>query len=251
MNYLKSIQFTHDSKRLLLGRAPAVSQGVGGPLLKLYYSPAAVSLATHIALEEAGLDYERHEVSIPEGAHLTQAYRGIHPLARLPALEIAPGIVLTETPALLWYLSELVPERKLMPTALNERARANEWLSLFASGVHVAFITFFRPARYTEDALAQHALRADGKERFLELLSHVDARTVDGEFLVGGRYSLCDAYASVFFMWARHFGLPVERLPRYARLFEAVLERPAVKRALDQEGLGRARPVGAGAAHPA
>lgn len=218
------------------------SRGSGGRLLKLYYSSAAVSLVTHIALEESGLAYQRQEISIPAHEQLSAKYRAIHPLGRLPALEIAPGDVLTETPALLWYVSELVPELGLMPTETRERARANEWLSLFASAVHVAFITFFRPGRYTDDAAAQSALKTDGKNRFFEMLAHVEARAEGAEFLVGNRYSLCDANASVFFMWARHFGLPVEQLPHSARRFAAVMARPAVQRALEQEGLGRARP---------
>ncbi|HWA75195.1 MAG TPA: glutathione S-transferase N-terminal domain-containing protein [Polyangiaceae bacterium] len=212
-------------------------------MLKLYYSPAAVSLVSHIALEETGLEYQRQEIALRDGEHLREAYRRIHPLSRLPALEIADGTVLTETPALLWYLADLAPERKLMPSESLERARANEWLSLFASALHVTFITFFRPSRYTDDSAAQTALKSDGKGRFMELLSHVEARLPDSGFLLGERYTLCDANAAIFFMWARHFGLPVERLPRYARLFEAVTARPAVKRALAQEGLGRASPA--------
>jgi glutathione S-transferase len=212
-------------------------------MLKLYYSPAAVSLVTHIALEETGLDYQRQEVALREGEHLRAAYRRIHPLSRLPALEIGEGIVLTETPALLWYLAELVPERELMPTEGLARARANEWLSLFTSAVHVSFISFFRPSRYTDDTAAQSALESDGKGRFMSLLSHVETRLPESGFLLGDRYTLCDANAAIFFMWARHFGLPIERLPRYARLFRDVMARPAVQRALAQEGLGKPQPA--------
>src|SRR5882672_499917 len=97
-------------------------------LPKLYFSPGAVSMATHIALEEAGVPYTLEPVLIREGQHRTESYRRIHPLGRLPALEIAPGVVLTETPALLGYLAELVPERELLPPSGLERARANEWM---------------------------------------------------------------------------------------------------------------------------
>lgn len=206
-------------------------------MFKLYGSPGAVSLVTHIALEELALEYEFVALSLKDGEHLAPAYRSVHPLSRVPALEVAPGQILTETPALLFYLAELVPNAELMPREGLARARAGEWLSLFSSAVHVAFISFFRPARFMDDGDAAELLRRDGKSRFFELLRHVEAKLPDAGFLLGERYSLCDANAAVFYMWARHFGLPVSELPRYSRLASAVMARPAVRRTLELEGL--------------
>jgi glutathione S-transferase len=206
---------------------------------KLYFSPGAVSMATHMALEEAGVRYELETISIRDGQQFSDRYRRVHPLGRLPALEIEPGVVLTETPALLAYVAELAPERELLPVAGLLRARADEWMSLLASAVHVAFITFFRPDRYTADAAARAALKVDGKDRFWELLRYVEGRLPEQGFALGERYSLVDAYLSVFFLWARRFELPVGELPRYARLAGSVLARPAVRRALEQEGFGQ------------
>lgn len=203
---------------------------------KLYFSPGAVSMATHIALEEAGLAYSLEPISIKEGEQLTERYRRVHPLGRLPALEIEPGVVLTETPALLAYVAALAPARQLLPESGLSRARADEWMSLLASAVHVTFISFFRPDRYTSDDAARAALKLDGKQRFFDLLRHVESRLPERGFTLGERYSLVDAYLSVFFLWARRFELPVHELPRYGRLFSTVLPRPAVRRALEQEG---------------
>ena len=205
---------------------------------KLYFSPGAVSMATHIALEELQAPYELESISIKDGQQLSERYRRVHPLGRVPALEIAPGVVLTETPALLGYLAELSPQ-PLLPAAGLERARANEWMSLLASSVHPAFLSFFRPDRYTSDEAARAALKVDGKQRFFDLLRHVDARLPAQGFALGERYSLCDAYLTVFFLWARRFELPVIELERYGRLAASVLARPAVRRALEQEGFGQ------------
>lgn len=205
---------------------------------KLYFSPGAVSMATHMALEEVGIPYALEPVLIREGQQLTDQYRRIHPLGRLPALEIELGVVLTETPALLAYLAELRPELELLPRAGLEGARANEWMSLLASAVHVTFISFLRPDRYTSDAAARAALKIDGKQRFFDMLRYVESRLPERGFVLGERYSLCDAYLAVFFLWARRFELAVDQLPRYARLGGAVLQRPAVRRALEQEGFG-------------
>jgi glutathione S-transferase len=205
---------------------------------KLYFSPGAVSMATHIALEEVGIPYTLEPVLIREGQQLTPQYRRVNPLGRVPAVEVEPGVVLTETPALLGYLAELAPELGLLPPAGLERARANEWMSLLASVVHVSFITFFRPQRYTSDEAAAAALKLDGKQRFFDMLRHVESRLPEQGFVLGERYSLCDAYLTPFFLWGRHFELSVDELPRYGRLVGAVLPRPAVRRALEQEGYG-------------
>ena len=205
-------------------------------MLKLYGSPGTVSLATHIALEELGLAYEFVSLSLKDGEHLQPAYRAVHPLGRVPALEIAPGQILTETPALLFYLSELAPEAALMPSEGLARARAGEWLSLLSSAVHVAFISFFRPSRFVGEDGAE-ALRRDGRARFFELLTYVEHKLPETDFVLGERYTLCDAYVSVFYLWGRHFGLPVHELERYSRLARSVLSRPAVRRTLELEGL--------------
>ena len=205
---------------------------------RLYYSPGAVSMATHIALEELGAPYRLEPILIREGQQLSESYRRVHPLGRVPALEVAQGSILTETPALLGYIADQAPALELLPREPLQRARANEWMSLLSSAVHVAFISFFRPQRYTSDEAAVAALKVDGKQRFFELLRHVETRLPEIGFVLGERYSLCDSYLSVFFLWARRFELPVAELPRYARLLSQVLPRPAVRRALEQEGFG-------------
>jgi glutathione S-transferase len=204
----------------------------------LYFSPGAVSMATHIAFEEAGLPYQLEPILIREGQQRSERYLKIHPLGRLPAVEIAPGVILTETPALLSYLAEQVPALELLPRESLLRARANEWMSLLASGVHPTFITHFRPARYTSDEAAMAALKVDGKQRFHAMLEHIEARLPEQGHVLGERYSLVDAYVSVFYLWARRIELPAEQLPRYTRLVGQVLARPAVRRALEQEGFG-------------
>jgi glutathione S-transferase len=208
-------------------------------MLTLYYSPASVSLASHIALEESGLPYELEEVSLKTGQHLTPSYLAIHPLGRVPALRLENSQVLTEVAAIHFYLAERVPEQKLMPESGWQRVRATEWLSFFASSVHEAFISFYQPRRYTEDEAARDALKRDGKVRFQRMLELVEARLSPDPYLLGERYTLCDASALLFYVWGRYFELPVSTLPKYSALAERVLSRTAVQRAFEQEGLGR------------
>src|SRR5689334_10171296 len=153
MILMKSIHFSH------LRKAPSQWAMTFKP--KLYFSPGAVSMATHMALEEVGAAYDLEPILTREGQQRSERYLRIHPLGRVPAVEIAPGVILTETPALLSYLADQVPELELLPRDLLGRARANEWMSLMASALHVTFISHWRPERYTSDEAAKAALKVD------------------------------------------------------------------------------------------
>ncbi len=69
-------------------------------MLKLFYAPNACSLAPHIALNEAGAEYEAILVDTKAGEQRAPAYLAINPKARVPALATERGI-LTEVPVLL------------------------------------------------------------------------------------------------------------------------------------------------------
>lgn len=206
---------------------------------KLYFSPGAVSMATHMALEEVGAPYVLEPISTRDGEQRSPRYLAVHPLGRLPALEIAPGVILTETPALLTYLAEQNPKRDLLPQDPLLRARAHEWMSLLASSVHVAFLSFFRSDRYTSNEAAKEALKVDGRQHFWRMMAHLESRLPEAGFALGEKYTLCDAYLTVFFLWARRFEFPVAELPRYQQVATQVLARPAIRRTLEQEGFGQ------------
>jgi glutathione S-transferase len=205
----------------------------------LYYSPAATSFAVHVALEEAGISFSLKEVALKKGEQRSDAYLSIHPLGRVPALRLPSGAVLTETPAILGYIADSVPERGLMPIEPLPRARAAEWLSFFVSALHPTFLGFFLPSRYGDGADLQAALAKESRPRFFQLLQHVERRLSDGPFVLGASFSLCDPYAAMFFMWAKFFDFPCETLPRYAALYSRVAERAAFKNAFAKEGLER------------
>ncbi len=209
------------------------------PLLTLYYSPAAISFVTHIALEEAGLDFALCEIDIFGGAGRAADYLSLNPLGRVPTVRLGSGEILTEVPAILGFIADQSPSRDLLPRQPWPRAKASEWMSLCSSSIHPAFLGFFRPERYTDAAEAHPALARDSRTRFFGLLELVDRSLPDGGFVLGDRYSLCDPYVAIFFMWGRFFGFPVESLARYAALFGRVAQRSAFQKAFAREGIAR------------
>jgi glutathione S-transferase len=208
-------------------------------MLKLYYSPGACSLAPHIALEEAGADYEAVRVTLAEGAHRTPEYLRLNPKGRVPALETERG-VLTENPAILAWIAQSFPEAGLAPVddpwGFGEVQAFNGFLS---STVHIAFAHVFRPGRYADGAEAAAAMKAKAPSALEEAFALVEDRLSDGRpFAHGESYTVSDPYLFVFARWFTRDGLGDHR--RFQRLTghrERMNARPAVARVLAREGL--------------
>ncbi|MDB5526208.1 MAG: glutathione S-transferase [Rhizobium sp.] len=120
-------------------------------MLKLFYSPGSCALASRIALEDAGADYEVVRVDFAKGEQRSPEYLKINPKGRVPALVTGKGI-LTETPAILTYIAQSFPDAGLAPLddayALAEMQAFNSYLS---STVHVNHAHGRRGARWADD----------------------------------------------------------------------------------------------------
>lgn len=205
--------------------------------LKLYYSPGACSLVPHIALEEAGAAFEPLRIPIAEGGHLTPEYLAINPHARLPALGTQRGVI-TENIAVLNFIADEFKAPGSVPRgAAYAAARCNELLGWFSSSVHIAFAQVWRGVRFTEDDRLWPALEDGGRKVLARQFDEIESLCVD-EWLVPGQFSAADSYALTFLRWARRIGFDLGRYPKWSALADRVVGRPAVRSALDVEGLG-------------
>jgi glutathione S-transferase len=204
--------------------------------LRLFYSPGACSLVTHIALEEAGAEFEPIRVTLAQGEHLKPEYLEINPHARVPALATDRGIV-TENIAILNLVADLFRTEGSVPRDdLYAAARCNELLGWFSSSVHIAFAQIWRGIRFTEDQGLWPAIEAGGRKALERQFAEIEQ--LSGEsWLAGGQFTAADSYALTFFRWGRRIGMDMGLYPGWAGLVERVLERPAVQRALEREGL--------------
>lgn len=206
-------------------------------MLKLYYSPGACSLASHIVLEELGVAYEPVMVSIADGEHKRPEYLRVNPRGKVPALN-ADGKILTETPAILTYLGGGYAERGLWPKETWKQAEALALMSWLSSTVHVAVAGIWRPNRYAEDTAAHDAIKATSRENVLKLYAEIDKMLVGRSFAMGGQYGVCDAYLLVFYRWGNRLGLDMKALyPVWAKHAQRVFSRPTVKRVFEAEGI--------------
>ena len=201
----------------------------------LYYSPGACSLVSHIALEEAGADYEARQVVLASGDHLTPDYRAINPHARVPALDIG-GQVITESVAILNYIAHHWHAPGSVPLDdLRAAARCNQLLGWFASSVHIGFAQVWRAERFSSDDSVHPAIQAGGHDVLDRYFGEIEEQCSDG-WIVPGHFTAADSYLLIFFRWGRRIGKDMTAYPRWEALVGRVLERAAVQATLAEEG---------------
>lgn len=200
--------------------------------MKLYFSPGACSLAPHIALCETGLPFEAVKV---EGRGPKTAggedYSKVTVKNYVPALRLDDGEVLTEGTAILPYVADLAPATGLAPAAgTRARYRLHEWLGYINSEVHKNFSPFFTPG-VTEEQKA--TARSNLGKRFDFVQQSLEGR----DHLLGGGFTVADAYLFTVLGWCRIVGIDLGRWPTLQSYHTRIAQRPAVQAAMRTEGL--------------
>jgi glutathione S-transferase len=191
--------------------------------MKLYFAPGFSSLADHIAMLEAGLEFDIVKVDIStkqiDGGG---RYADVNSKEYVPALMLDDGQVLTENVAILTWVADLAPA--LAPSGNLGRYRLIEMLSFIATEIHKRF-----PIYLTAPEESKAPLRAD-IVRWLEFLG----RRIERDYLFGDVFSAADAYLFVMARGAAELGFALpERLRGYIARIEA---RPSVQLAMRREG---------------
>jgi glutathione S-transferase len=184
-------------------------------------------------LEESGEKYQAKKMDLSKGEQRTPEYLKIHPLGRVPALQLEDGKPLTENTAILPYLGKRF---KLWPTEASAEAQALSVIGFFAATVHPAHAHIGRPERYATNKDAFADIQATGKKSFHGYLEQIDGMYSGREWLAD-KYSVLDAYALVFYSWGFKRELPVAQMKNYSAAKDRMLARPAVKKILETEGV--------------
>lgn len=204
-------------------------------MLTLYYCPLACSMASHVALEEAGAAFEAKKIDIFAGEHLKSEYRAINPRSEVPALRFDDGRVLRESTAILAWVGTTYPDSDLLGANPLDQARTIATCAWFSSTVHPAFAQFVYPERFVADAEGHATLKAHARERFWTYLREIDARLADRPWIMGDGFTVADPYALVFYPWGRELDLPIGELTNLGAMKDRLIERPAARRALERE----------------
>lgn len=199
--------------------------------MKLFLKPGACSLSPHLILEEAGLSYETEVVDLAKKVTASGVdFLAINPKGYVPALQLDSGEVLTEGPAIIQYLADLVPEKNLAPpNGTLARYQLQSWLTFIGTEIHKNYSPFFNPAAPTE---MKDIARANLRRR----LGYVNDELASKDYLLGN-FSVADAYLFVVVNWSRGIQLDLSNWPNLTAFMARMAARPAVQAALKAEGL--------------
>jgi glutathione S-transferase len=203
-------------------------------MMKLFHAWGSCSLASLIALEEAGADYELVVMSTRDGDQRRPEYLAVNPKGRVPALVTDQG-VLTETPAILSYIPEMHPAARLLPVDAWARAGAHAFNSYLCATVHVAHAHKHRGYRWASEKSSFADMTAKVAENEIECFRLIEDEMFAGPWVMGGDYSVCDGYLFTLFGWLQDDGVDPRQFRRLHEHSQRVGERPAVRKVLAQK----------------
>jgi glutathione S-transferase len=204
-------------------------------MIKLFYAVNTCSLASHIALEEAGTAHTTVRISFAASEQRSPEYLAINPKGRVPAMVTDRG-VLTETPAMLAFIAQSFPRAGLAP--LDDPfafAQVQAFNSYLCSTVHVAHAHRMRGQRWADDPAAIAAMQRKVPQSVGACFELIERDMLKGPWVMGETYTICDPYLFTLAGWLEGDGVDVTRLPRVIAHRSRMSERPAVQRAIALE----------------
>ena len=208
-------------------------------MVRLYYYPSYISLFPHILLEEMGLEYELVFVDRYANAHKRPEYLELNPNGLIPVLRDG-DLVIYEAAAISLHLVDRHPSAGLAPPLrTSERAHFYKWMAWLATHLHPALSMYLHPGKWMQETDDMAVLRRNAERRVGDLSDIIDAELAShqGPWLLGKTYSALDAYALTLCRWSRRMPRPAVQWPHLGPYARRILERPAVRRAFQQEYL--------------
>ena len=207
-------------------------------MFTLYFTPHTCSLASHIALEDAGAQYALKRIDFGKNEQQSASYAAINPKARVPALVTAEGI-LTETPAILAFIAQRFPQAALAPLgdafAFAELQAFNSYL---CSTLHVAHAHRMRGYRWADDPASFADMQRKVPQSVGAAYALVESQLLTGPWVMGEAYTIADPYLFTLAQWLEADGVDPARIPRVMEHRDRVARMPNVRKAIAAELAG-------------
>lgn len=200
--------------------------------MRLYYAPGSCSLASHIALHESGIAFEIDKLNVPTKTTSSgEDFMAINPKGYVPTIKLDDGSVLTEGAVILQYIADRNPASGLAPQAgTMERYHLQEWLNFIATEIHKSYSPLFNKT-------ASEDMKNFARNLLARRLTHVETQLAGKPYLMGGQFTVADAYLFVVLGWSGHVGFDLAPFPNIQNYVARVAARPAVQAAMKAEGL--------------
>lgn len=207
--------------------------------MKLYsYWRSGTSYRVRLALSFKSADIELVPVNLLEAEHRSEAFLRLNPQGLVPSLELDDGTLLSQSPAIIEYIDEVLPGPKLLPETPLERARARHWAAIIGCDVHP--LQNLRILKYLQDPLGhsrEDAFRWAAHWITVGLAAleqEVAVKRAEGPYALGRAPTIVDCYLLPQLYAARRFGADLSALPRLLATEEALLARQDVQVAIPE-----------------
>lgn len=202
--------------------------------MKFYMTPGSCSTGIHILLEELELVFEVYLVNLMAGDHLKPENLAVNPKATIPTLVRDDGSSVTEFQAIAWWLARSYPKAGLLPAGIENEVRIIETLDYVVGTMHgQGYTRIFTTANYSPNAAEHEAIQARGREIVSKGFALIN-ELLEGKEYVVGTFSIADAALFYVEFWADKIKLTLP--PNCLAHYQRMLQRPAVRRVLAEEG---------------
>lgn len=197
--------------------------------MELYFAPLACSLATRIALYEAGAP-ARYTQADTGSKKLADGgdFFAVNAMGQVPALRLEDGSILTENTAILQYVADRLPQAQLAPAQGLERSRLQQWLGFIGTELHKAIFIPLLDDKASEEV--KRYSRDKIPRRMAVLQNHLRGR----EYVLDS-FSIADAYLTTILNWANASKVDLQQWPEVYEYYQRMLQRPSIARAVGEE----------------
>jgi glutathione S-transferase len=204
-------------------------------MLTFYCAANTCSLASHIALEDSGAEYELVRIDFGKTEQQSPTYLAVNPKARVPALATPRG-VLTETPAILAFIAQSFPQAGLAPLAdAFAFAELQSFNSYLCSTVHVAHAHRVRGYRWADEPSSFADMQRKVPKSVGACFELIERELFRGPWAMGDAYSIADPYLFTLAQWLEADGVDPARFPRVTAHRTRMAGRPNVRKAIAAE----------------
>jgi glutathione S-transferase len=201
--------------------------------LTLWGAGTARTMRAHWMLLELGLEYEFHALHARTGETQTDEFKRLNPRHKIPVLRHG-SFVLTESAAIIQYLSETFSNSKELYVPIDARSRAtlNEWCYFILSELDAASLYVMRRHQGLKHVYGDAPVAVErAKEYFLHNLKAMTSRFESGgAYLFGDRLSTADILLMTCLDWAASIEVPLSETFSHYR--QRLAQRPAYRAAL-------------------
>jgi glutathione S-transferase len=192
--------------------------------MQLYEFAPTRSIRVRWMLQELGVDFESITVNLATGEHRRPEFLKINPAGKLPVL-VDDDLVLTESVAIVLYLAEKYPNKRLLPTDLKLRSQVYRWLLFTATELEQPLWRITHHTALYPEHLRLPAEVSLARQDFKDMVAVMEKHTQGCEFIVGDTVTVADFVCAYTLDWANEIGL-IDGCPQLFQYMERMYARP-------------------------